>query len=149
MSLSFIGPGGSFERRWIVYAMLRDNVQHHLEKGTPSPEFAAMHAIGDALASGEVTVSALSLRSEIERARELLARPIEDFAVSYRTRAVYSFMMQPREAGTLLATDAEWTIPFSTEGAKTLGDLFGTLVEELLRVTEGAKPGDDLKVLDT
>lgn len=149
MSLTFLGPGGSFERRWIVYAMLRDNVQHHLEHGEPSPEFAALHAIGDALASGEISVSAVTLRAEIERARELLARPIEDFAVSYRTRAVYSFMVQPREAGTLLASEAEWTIPFSTEGAKTLGDLFGTLVEELMRVTNGAKAADEVKVLDT
>jgi hypothetical protein len=43
MSLAFSGPGGSLEVRWIVYALLRDNVQHHLEGGKPSAAFSAVH----------------------------------------------------------------------------------------------------------
>jgi hypothetical protein len=45
MSMSFNGPNGWIEQRWTVYALLRDNVQHHLEDGAPtkeSPEESAL-----------------------------------------------------------------------------------------------------------
>jgi len=49
MSLSFTSDKGSFEERWIVYAFLRDCVQHHLEGGTPSSKFSALHKVSEAL----------------------------------------------------------------------------------------------------
>jgi hypothetical protein len=149
MGLVFSGPGGSFERRWIVYAMLRDNVQHHLEGGTPSLGFSALHALSDAVLNGSATVSALKLRDEAERATVLIDRPISDLAVSIRTRAVTTRVFPlPEVRGTLLASLAGWGLPFPLEHARKLGDLFGSLVDELLRVTEGAREGDEVTVSD-
>jgi hypothetical protein len=149
MSLVFSGPRGSFERRWIVYAMLRDNVQHHLEGGTPGPEFSALHTLSDVLLNGSATVSALKLRDEAERATVLMGRPISDLAVSIRTRAVTTRVFPlPEVRGTLLASHAGWGLPFPLEQARTLGDLLGSMVEELLRVTEGAREGNEVSVRD-
>jgi hypothetical protein len=149
MSLSFVGPGGGFERRWIVYAMLRDNVQCHLEGGTPSPEFAELHALGDALAVGKASVSAVALRDQIQKAKALLSRPISDMAVSLRTRAVCMLIFPlPDVRGAALASMTGWSVPFPMEGAATLGDVLGSLVEEFLTITEGAKEGDLVTVVD-
>jgi len=150
MSLSFIGPTGSFERRWIVYAILRDNVQHHLEGGVPGPQFAALHAIGGALAQGEVRVSAPVLHAELERVRPLLERPLLELAVSERTRAVCMLDLPlPAASATMLASSAGWQPPLPAHNPQTLGDVFGSLVVELLRVTEGAAEGDELTVVDS
>jgi hypothetical protein len=150
MSLSFLGPGGSFERRWIVYAMLRDNVQHHLEGGTPSPDFACLHALGEALVAGSVAVPALSLRSELMRARQLLDRPIDDLAISLKTRAAHMLSFPPPEQrSTDLVSKVGGLPPFPLEGAGTLGDAFGSLVLELLRISEGASPSDVIEVVDS
>lgn len=130
--------------------MLRDNVQHHLEHGAPSAEFSALHAIGEAPVVGSVRVPAVKLREEMLRARELLSAPLADLAVSVRTRAVCarSFPL-PTESSTMLVSEVEWTSPFPTEGLVTLGDVFGSLVEELLRITEGARAEDEVEVLET
>jgi hypothetical protein len=149
MSLTFQGPNGAFERRWIVYAMLRDNVQHHLENGAPTEAFSALHALSAALLRGEVSVPARKLHAELAEARGLLDRPIEDLAVSVRTRAICALMFPlPSLQETELASRAEWTAPFPTAGAQTLGDLFGSLVEELLRITERASAEDVLTAID-
>ena len=68
MSLSFHGPKGSLEQRWIYYAMLRDSVQHHIEGGKPTEDFDCLHRVSDALVEHRVTVPALRLRKELERA---------------------------------------------------------------------------------
>jgi hypothetical protein len=113
MSLTFHGPHGAFERRWIVYAMLRDNVQHHLEGGAPTEAFSALHALGSALSRGEVTVPARKLHSELTQTHRLLERPIDDLAVSIRTRAICSLLFPlPNLHATELASVAEWTVPF-------------------------------------
>jgi hypothetical protein len=149
MSLIFQGPGGSFERRWIVYAMLRDNVQHHLEGGAPSGEFSALHTLGEALSNGEVTVPAPKLRSELLRARVLLDRPADDLAVSVRTRAACNLSFPlPAVSATALAAQEDWTVPFPMEGAETLGDLLGSFLEELLRVATGASDSDVVRAID-
>lgn len=149
MSLSFVGPGGSVERRWIVYALLSDNVQFHLEGGVPSPAFAELHALGDAMTKGEVVVDAVALRRQVEAARSLLERPIADLAVTLRTRAA-SMLRFPVPSGpqASLVSDTEWSVPFPIEGAGTLGDVFGSLVDELLKVTDGARDGDQVTVVD-
>lgn len=149
MSLTFQGPGGAFERRWIVYAMVRDNVQHHLEGGVPTQAFSALHALADALSRGEVSVPAAKLHAELTQALELLERPIDELAVSVRTRAACSLLFPPPTLrATALVSEEDWTLPFPIAGAETLGDVFGSLVEELLRVTAGATPNDVLRVID-
>jgi len=150
MSLSFIGPQGSFERRWIVYALMRDNVQHHLEGGVPTPHFAAVHGLGEALSSGEVRVGARALRDELSRVEPLLVRPIADLAVSVRTRAVCALDLPlVDKQATQLVSTTEWRPPLSLAGAKTLGDVFGSLVSELRGVCDGAAEQDQLTVVDT
>ncbi len=149
MSLTFVGPRGSFERRWILYAMLRDNVQYHLEGGTPG-EFIAIHALGEALVHGKVTVSAVALRAELERARTLVSKPLSELAVSIRTRAVCTLKFPlPDVRGATLVSVSGWSVPFELQGASTLGDVFGSLVDELLNVTEGAEKEDEVTVVDS
>lgn len=150
MSLLFQAPGGTFEQRWIYYAMLRDNVQHHLEGGAPSEAFSALHAIARVLSAGRVVVPAARLRGELERARdEVLALPMSEFAVSLRTNAVISVTWPlPERRDTMLIRDASSTnIPIDP-GMKTLGDAFGHLVVSLLKVTGGAAADDVVEVLD-
>lgn len=150
MSLTYAGPQGSFERRWIVYAMLRDNVQHHLEQGEPTPAFQHLHALGGALSGGTVSVPALELRAELARVEPVLALPIEDLAISIRTQAVLTLMFPPPERrGTMLVTEADWELPFPLAGAVTFDDAFGSLVSELLRITEGATATDRVTVIDS
>ena len=149
MSLTYTGPQGSFERRWIVYAMLRDNVQHHLENGEPSADFEHLHALGQALSGRGVSVPALALRAELARLGPMLELPLAELAISVRTQAVLTLMVPPPERrGTMLVAEAEWALPFPLEGALTLNDVFGSLVTELLRVCEGATPLDTLNVMD-
>lgn len=143
MSLVFTGPGGSTERRWIVYALLRDNVQHHLEGGTPGGDFPAIHAVSSALGGGTTTVSSAALRAELGKARALDERPIEELALSPRTVSVISHRWPPpQESSTQLATEWAIRVP-AAHGAKTLGDVFGNLIEDLLRVAGDA---DDSEV---
>jgi hypothetical protein len=147
MSLVFTGPGGSTERRWIVYALLRDNVQHHLEGGEPGKSFPAVHAVSSALGGGKAQVSASELREELERARALEDRPIEELALSPRTVAVISHRWPPpKDASTKLASQWAIKIP-AAHGAKTLGDVFGNLIEDLLRVA-GDGDGAEVEVTD-
>jgi hypothetical protein len=146
MSLVFTGPGGSAERRWIVFALLRDNVQHHLEGGTPSEAFQSIHGVASALGGGSVSLDAAALRKELEAARSLTSRPASDLALSTRTLAVISRRWPPpTDQKTELASELGWPIP-AADGAQTLGDVFGDLIEELIRVT-GAGSGV-VEVLD-
>jgi hypothetical protein len=150
MSLAFHGPSGSFERRWIVYAMLRDNVQHHLEHGTRSTEFSHLHTLGEALIRGEVSVPALELRRELERVGDVLRRSIEELAVGVRTRSIQMVRLPlPTEGETVLASSIGWEAPFPLEGALTLDDAFGSLVAELLRITDAATDSDVVSVADS
>jgi hypothetical protein len=153
VSLSFSGPRGGFERRWIVYALFRDNVQHHLEDGTPSAEYGAIHGLGDALGgdANGVEIDAVAVHEQVTRARATLGPlPISALAMSIRTRAVLTVSFPlPEHRGTALVSHLGWVVPFPIDNAKTLGDVFGSFMDELLKVTEGAKPGDLLRVIDS
>lgn len=150
MSLTFIGPSGTIERRWIVYAMLRDNVQHHLEGGRPSGEFDALHGMADALLYGETTVSAATLSNEMSRLLPLLEKPISELAVSNRTQAVQHFAFPlPQNLETCLAAQIEWRPTYPLQGASTLGDVIGNIVAELQRITAQAGLDDVVKVIDS
>lgn len=151
MSLSFIGARGAFERRWIVYALFRDNVQHHLEGGAPSSDFDAIHAIAGALGAGAggVEIPASKLRAELAVASKRLRDiPIADLAISLRTRAVTTHCFPlPEMRATELVLAVGWSVPFSTDGATTLGDLFNPFVDELFGVLDDDEAA--LRVLDT
>lgn len=153
MSLSFVGPGGAFERPWIVSALFRDSVQHHLQGGLPSDSYACIHRMGEALGTGNegITLPASAVHAETTSARAALAGlPASALAMSIRTRAVVtaSFPL-PAVRGTALVSSLGWHVPFPVEGAATLRDIFGSFMDELLHVTQDAPEGAVLQVIDT
>jgi len=151
MSFSFTGPKGWVEQRWIVYALLRDNVQHYLEGGAPGGEFEALHSLAEALGGRRVVVSARKLYDELSRAKVLLDRPIDDLAISLRTRSIVSLHWPPPERRqTSLLKEEGVTVPLlgNLAEAKTLDDIFGHLVTSLLQITEGAAEEATVEVID-
>jgi hypothetical protein len=149
MSLTFSGPGGTVECRWIAYALLRDNVLHYLEGGTPSGRFAALHGISLALGSSSVKVLASELGRELSRARSLCDRPIDDLALSARTFAVIAHTWPPPAARETKLASEFGTIPGFASGAKTLGDVFGGLIDELITVSSGGDASAAVEVIDS
>ncbi|WP_438001557.1 hypothetical protein WMF26_19470 [Sorangium sp. So ce185] len=151
MSLSFSGPRGWIEQRWIVYALLRDSIQHHLEDGCPSEEFAAIHGAAGALGGQRVVLPAQKLHDELRRARASLAgRPLDALAISGRTRAVLSLRWPPpAERETMLVKDWGDSVPLlGSPPGDSLDDVFGHLLDGLLRITEGASASDHVEVMD-
>jgi len=151
VSLCFTGPAGSIEQRWIVYALLRDNVRHHLETGGGAPTFEAIRSAAGALGGGTVVLNARRLRAELERAREgLLGRPITDLAISLRTRSVIDLAWPPpdRDETTLVSTKVG-KIGWLNPEARSLDEAFGHLIRGLLDITEGATEDDVVEVRDT
>lgn len=151
MSLSFSGPKGWIEQRWIVYALLRDSVQHHIEGGTPTEDFDALHSVAEALGSKRVLLNARKLHGELTRARAALAgRPMEDLAISARTRAVLRMTWPPPEQReTVLVSEWGGSIPMLGDVPRvTLDDVFGYLIDGLLRITENASEGEQIEVVD-
>jgi hypothetical protein len=151
MSLCFVGPKGSVEQPWITYALLRDNVQHHLEGGRPSPAFEATHAIADALGGGRVVLKARTLHAELQKARAALARrPIADLAIGPRTRGVIDRTWPPPsvEGTALLGSDRQKVIPWISPSATSLDQVFGSLVRSLLEITHESGEGDVIEVWD-
>jgi hypothetical protein len=122
MSLSFSSPAGAFEIRWIVYALLRDNVAHHLERGEPGGRFANLHRIAEALGGESISLPAVALHREaIAIEDELLALPVSQLAISASTRAVIN-LRWPEVTGPA----SEIVGPLEmfgaiTAGARTLG----------------------------
>lgn len=147
MWLTFHSPRGSVEQRWTHCALLRDNVQHHLEGGKPSREFECLHTIGEAPAQRVVSVLARQLRAELERARQGLAGiPAASLAVSRGTLAVQ--WPPPAAQETELAGAHARSLPFSDRPGATLGELFGPLLDRLLRITEGTSATDEVVVIN-
>lgn len=151
MSMSFSSSSGSVEQRWIIYALLRDCVQHHLEGGTPSPGFEALHSMGQVLGGKRVFVPARKLHDELGRAKAALSgRPIQDLAISSRTHAVISLHWPPPEKpSTSLVEIQAGSIPLLGDiTGDRLDDVFGSLLDALLRLTEGAGEADQVEVRD-
>ncbi|WP_437589039.1 hypothetical protein [Sorangium sp. So ce1000] len=151
MSLSFSGPNGWIEQRWIVYALLRDSIQHHLEDGVPSGEFEAIHGAARALGGQRVVLPARKLHDELRRARAVLAgRPMDALAISGRTRAIISLRWPPPDGcETMLVKDWGDSVPLlGAPLADSLDDVFGHLLDGLLGITEGSSESDQVEVMD-
>jgi hypothetical protein len=152
MSLTFIGPAGTAEHRWIVYALLRDNVQHYLEKSPGSKgDFTAIHAIAQALGGPPVMVNARQLRTQLEKGAALLGRPLADLAASQETRAVLTPSRSTADATAARQTAVEpsLVIPGLPPHVRTLDGVFGSLVRSLLDITRGASETDVVQVEDS
>jgi len=149
MSFLFVGPRGQIEQRWIVYATLRDCVQHHLEGGSPTEDFSALHSIATALTGARVVVSAAKLHDELLRARALVERPTADLAISARTRSLLALRWPlPDVRETALSSESGSVHPLLGGDPHTLGDVFGHLLEHLLAITDGASSEATLTVTD-
>jgi hypothetical protein len=149
MSLAFTGPAGTAEHRWIVYALLSDNVRHHLDSDSPTGlGFEEIQAIGRALGGGRVVVNARRLRAELDRATSLLPRAVSDLAISRHTRAVIERSWPPPNAQPNETTLVQGvlTIPWLSPHVRTLDEVFGNLVRSLLAITDGAGETDLLEV---
>jgi hypothetical protein len=150
MSLYFRGPTGSFEQPWVLYALMRDCVQHHLERGAVTRAFRAVHRISRALREGNVVVPARRLNVEARFLRRALRDlPVTDLAISAHTLAAYT----PRvRAGlrrrTRVVGRSALSLPLVPERGGSLHDLFGPLLDELVRITAGARVGELVDVHD-
>ena len=137
MSLIFIGPAGSVEHSWIAYALLRDNVQHHLEGGRRGPSFHRLHQIADATRQKNLALPASGLHDELLKAREgLRDRPRSELAISMRTRSVISLVWPPPDKNeTMLVSEQPGgLLPWLPSGEQLL-DVFGHLLDDLIRIT--------------
>ena len=150
MSLSFIGPSGSYEVPWIRYALLRDNVLRHLDKDHYSQAFAALFRIGHALGGTEVRLSAKQLQEEAGRAHAGLAElPISELAISARTQAIIELeTMLPAGPPTYIigpTAVAAWV----AGGGGALGGGLKGVSPGLPAITANAQAGDVVEVYDT
>lgn len=139
------------EERWILYALMRDNIQHHLEQGEPSQAFDAVHRVGGVLGGQSVRLNARQLRTELEKAHAGLAgRAISELAVSARTRAVIerTWPIQSQPSTVLVDDSLATLIPWLSPGMRSLDHVFGNLIRSLLDVTSGAGPDDVVDVYD-
>jgi hypothetical protein len=133
MSLVFTGPGGTTERWWIVCALLRDCVEHHLATEDPAG-FPILRDLAATLGARTARIPAAALRAELERIEPIRSRSVDDLAMSARTATVVQRRWPPiDEKGTRLVTDWGVSVPF-TAGAATLGDVFGNLIDDLRRI---------------
>lgn len=150
MSFSFVGPAGSAEHRWIAYALLRDAVQHHIEGGKPTPEHAELHRVAEALGGKSIEIPAGRLRAQVQRAKQVLAeKSVAELAVSARTRSVLLYEWPPpADRQTWLLSECGVSLPVLTGHEKTLDDVVGALLDDLLRITEGASDTDVVHVFD-
>ena len=86
MRLAFRSSGGSRACDWESYALLRDNVQHYVERGRSSAEFQQLHAIARAVDAASCFVDALRLRAEVLRAASALRSIQLEVAAMSRAR---------------------------------------------------------------
>ncbi len=151
MSMTFIGPSGSCEFPWIQYALLHDNIAHYFGQKGKIEAFSELHRAGEALGGRAVTASALRLREEVSRARALCLLTVDKLAISDRTKDVLFLHLmpaQPQERSTHIV-GVTLRLPWSGEEPKSLGDVFGNLVESLLAITQGAQDTDIVEVIDS
>jgi hypothetical protein len=151
MSLTFLGPSGDHEERWITFALLRDNVVHHLDPGRSDPGLAVLYRVTEALGGRRVLLDAAQLRAAAERAeRQLRSLPISQLAISSLTQAVLGQVWPaPQQLSTRLVERWE-DLADTTAGAMTLGDVFGSLLTALEELTRGELPsGAQVEVIDS
>lgn len=149
MSISFIGPAGSFETPWIRYALLRDNVMHHLDGGAPSLKFISLYSIAGSLGGSHIMLSARKLRAEIDEVvTHLSSIPSSQLMISTRTQAVFRFEpLLPVNPSTEFLPNSV-SFPWLDASAETLGEIFRNTLSNLQRITENCSEQDQVEVFD-
>lgn len=150
MSLTFIGPAGSCELPWIQYALLYDNIEHHLKGKEPAATFIELHRVGEALGGRTVTVSATGLANELRQAQVLCDLSGDQLAISLRTKTVLFNLLteQPPRSSTELV-GPRLRLPWLPADITTLGSIFGPVIAHLLAITKEADDSDVVEVIDS
>jgi hypothetical protein len=148
MKLLFVGHAGSRACDWSAYALLRDNVQHFIERGEPSERFAALHGIERAVDDGGCFVDAARLRGEALRAwYALRGVPLNEAAVSLRTRAILAGSTEaPAVRGTVRAQQVGWELPVESNEATPVAHAAKRFITAVLALTDRAVDGDRLEI---
>ena len=131
------------------YALLRDNILHHLEHGRPSASFVEVYRIGQVLGGASQLLRATKLSEELAQARALCERPIDDLALSSRTRAVLSVKQELPSGPPTERVGLMRSLPWLPSRAQRLGDVFGYLIDSLLSITRSAQDEDLVQVFET
>lgn len=149
MSIGFVGPNGSFEVPWIRYALLRDNVMHHLDNRGPSLRFVSLYSVAASLGGNHVTVNAQQLGEEAsEIAERFGSLSSSQLAISARTQAVLRFdPMLPVNSPTEIVGNSI-SLPWIDTTPETLGAIFKGLLSELQRITRSSSELDTVEVID-
>jgi hypothetical protein len=149
MSFSFISARGSLEIPWLQYTLLRDNVVHHLEGPGAPGEFVALHRISSAVGQDLIAVSAASLCREMRVVSErLLTLPVSELAISAPTRSILQLAWPAVTGPASAVVGPSVTLGALSQGAETLGDVFGGVVEALLDLTTNAEPDEQVEVFE-
>ena len=130
--------------------LLRDNVQHFLEAGIPSERFAQLHALADGFWSERiVALDAALLRSELFAAWDGTWRlPISQSAVSIATgAALRGVSAPPGISGTTTSRSARRLSWRAVDEDKTVGQLVGNVVGELMALSWTCKPGERVRMV--
>jgi len=132
---------------WADYALLRDNIQHFMEAGRPSPNYAAIHSIERAVDDGRVAVDGARLRGELLGACYRLRRlHLQDSAVSLRTRSlVTGCRARPEQRGTTRARFAGWRLPTRKQSGSLIRHL-KPFISTILTATRTAVDGEQLSI---
>jgi hypothetical protein len=148
MKLIVKGTEGRRVVDWESYALLRDNVQHFVEHGTPNGRFWALHGIETAVDVGNCVGDAARLRGEVLRAVAALQWiPLQSAAVSERTRAIMRGSVQgPAEGPTVPADEAACELPISENSSTMVPSAARSFVDAVLSLTEQAQDGDWLEI---
>jgi hypothetical protein len=133
---------------WHSYALLRDNVQHYLERGEPDGRFPALHGIECAVDNGQHLIDASRLRGEVLRAWSALWKmKLERAAISLRTRALLTGNSHlPAIRGTVAAQQAGWELPVQGSDETPIPRAAQEFIRTVLLLTDTAVDGDMLEV---
>ncbi len=133
---------------WESYALLRDNVQHFLEEGTPRNRFVALHSFEKAIDAEPECIEAARLRGEVLRAWSALWwRNLEDAAISPRTQAILTRSPAlPATVPTVAARHASCGLPIRAAAETPIPRAAGRFVHAVLALTTTAEDGDLIEV---
>lgn len=137
MKVWFLSNHGTVVYDFVMCALLRDNVQHHLEAGAPDGKFSCLHALADIVwAEREELLPAVAFRDELSAAwNGLSSLPFGKLAISIHTHAALQRLPQPPAvSGTVLHSATDWPLPIDSRPRETLGELLHTVVFGLLHL---------------
>jgi len=129
--------------------LLRDNVQHYLERGTLSGRFPSLHALADSFWRERVVhLEASQLRTEIFAAWDgTWQLAAASSAISLATSAAYSGSAGPPPMnGCATSWSARRAVLQAIDQTKTIGQLVANVVGELMALSWTCSPGEAVRV---